>query len=166
MQISRNRPGVNTCDNCRSVMRPVVSWTSLDNGDHFGSSIVSTVHLCSTCLRSHADILDALPRFMEVMRYELHEDGIDVPPKAKYEEIEKIYNEHEFGTAEPDIQPVLPQPEPQQPTIPEIRRMARADLIVAIARYQLDVQPEDMTREQMIDALVRHFERLAEGTAA
>lgn len=163
MQISRNRPGVNTCDNCRTVMRPVVSWSAVDN-DGLGYSIVGTVHLCAICLRTQSDILDALPRFMEVMRYELREDGIEVPPKAKYEEIEKIYNEHEFGT--PDIQPVLPQPEPQQPTIPEIRRMPRADLMVAIARYQLDVQPEDMTRDQMIDALVRHFERLAEGTAA
>jgi hypothetical protein len=165
MQISRNRPGVNTCDNCRTIMRPEVSWTVLDNSDGFGASIVGTVHLCSNCLRTQADILDALPPFMEVMRYELREVGIDVPPKARYEEILATYNEREWGTEIVQVQPSRPA-EPQQPTIPEIRRMPRAELVTVIARYQLDVLPESLTREQMIEALVRHFERVAEGNAA
>ena len=165
MQISRNQPGVNTCDDCRTVMRPVVSWTTVDNPDGLGYQVLSTLHLCEPCLKVSIAKLTAHPPFMEVMRYELRQVGIDVPPKAKYEEILATYNEHEFGTATPAEQPALPQPEPEQPTIPEIRRMRREDLLVAIARYQLDVQPEDMTREQMIDALVRHFERVAESAA-
>jgi hypothetical protein len=146
-------------------MRPVASWTRSDNPDGLGWEAF-TFHLCVNCLKAAVAKIEAHPPFMEVMRYELRQVGIDVPPKAKYEEILARYNEHEFGTPAPDVQPALPQPEPEQPTIPEIRRMRREDLLVAIARYQLDVMPESMTREQMIDVLVRHFERLAEGTAA
>lgn len=163
-QISRNQPGVNTCEDCHAVMRPVASWTRADNPDGLGWEAF-TFHLCVNCLKVAVAKLEAHPPFMEVMRYELREVGIDVPPKAKFDEILAIYNEHEFGTATP-VTPSLPLAEPEQPTITEIRRMRREDLLVAIARYQLDVMPESMTREQMIDVLVRHFERLAEGNAA
>lgn len=160
MLISRNQPGVSTCDNCRAVKRPVVSWTCLDNSDGLGASIVGTVHLCQACLALYSEKLSALPPFMEVMRYELSEIGIDVPPKAKYEEILERYNGEGLGrSVKPVVLEALPQPEPRQPTIPEIRRMPKADLQVEIARYQLHTQPEDLTREQMIEALIAHFER-------
>lgn len=161
MQITRNRPGVSTCDNCRAEKRPVVSWTCLDNSDGYGASIVGTVHLCAPCLQEHADRLAELPPFMEVMRYQLSQVGKDVPPKARYDEILAQYQQEGLGD--------VPVPEqiaqPEQPTIPEIRRMAKADLQAVIARYGLDIQPETMTREQMIDELVRYFETVTAGSA-
>jgi hypothetical protein len=174
MPISRNQPGVATCDDCRSEKRPVLSWSITDNSDGLGYMGVGTVHLCAPCMMKWAAHLDALPPFLDVMRYELQAEGVSVPPKARYAEVRALYQEAGLEPAglAPDA-PAAPSDVPATPvtandlvpipTIPQLRRMNRGDLEVTARAHMPWLEVDTYSRDELANLLVEHFEQAVAG---
>lgn len=165
MLTTRNQPGVNTCVDCRAEKVGCYSWTTTDNSDGIGFQVMATTHLCAACLLKYGQRLaerEAAEPFMESMRHKLEQAGINVPPKARYEEILELYKTENLA---PVVQPTLvePIPEPRQPTIPELRRMPKEELQAVVVRYGLTI--DVATRQELIEELIRYFETVA-GNAA
>lgn len=157
MMISRNRPGVNQCDECRLPFRPVFSWSVTENADGTGWQIVSTIHFCAACLLKFGQQLAELPPFLEQMRYELSEVQIWPPPKARYADIMAAYRER-FPDRAPDAS--LPDPNaPVPPSVPEVRKMLRNELNEVAHEFAPALENTNaMSRDELVEALVQHFE--------
>lgn len=172
MLISRNRPGVANCDDCRKPRVPTLSWSLNDDSDGLGVQGLGSIHLCEACLSKYAARLAGLPPFLEVMRRELSERGIELPTHQSYADVLAAYQEQGFvakdGGSEPQqgVDAVIDTNAPFPPTIPEIRRMTRLQLEQAVRQYAPALEPDRYdTKEQLATALVEHFEGALSGVS-
>lgn len=79
--INRQPPSMGTCANCKLTPIRVVGWSLAENTGQ-GWQGMGAVHLCVGCMRAQAEALEALPPFIEEIRYDLRQRTIPYPPKA------------------------------------------------------------------------------------
>lgn len=84
--INRQPPSIGTCANCKLTPIRVVGWSLAENTGQ-GWQGMGAVHLCVACMRGQADALEALPPFIEEIRYDLRQRSIPYPPKALLPEL-------------------------------------------------------------------------------
>lgn len=174
MLISRNQPGVATCDDCREPTRPCYSWSLNDDSDGLGVTGLGSLHLCALCLHKYVAKLDALPPFMAVMRMELADAGVSFPTAARYDDVRALYQEAGLERAaapagEPGtggVEAVTDTNAIERPTLTQVRRGNRAYLEGLARQHMPWLTFEELSREQIAEELVAHFERVTAEASA
>lgn len=133
-----------------------------DNADMIGWMIVGTFHLCAACLHKFAAKLDSLPPFLEQMRFELNAAAVYPPPKARYRDILAMYREHFPERLKNVDEAALEANAPVPPSIPEIRKMLKPDLMEATLEFYPELNGKtQMSRDELVEALIAHLESKA-----